>query len=198
VSVDQDGASPVRTGPVGLDRLGLARARAAAFVQTEAGFAQVTTIGRHGLPVGRTMSAFLVDDWSVELLQRGTHHRVAQLRRDPRVLVTWVGTPAEGAHNDRPHVFDLGLLVPRVVFVQGYAEPLDEEQTWAGYQAHSRELRTRGGTRAPERDRADVAAALVGFRVHPARVRLEGFGEAAESFGWDGPPSAPRHHEADG
>jgi hypothetical protein len=197
MTADQDGASPVLPGPVALDRLSQARARALAFVQTEAGFAQVTTIGRHGLPVGRTMTAFLADDWSVELLQRGTHYRVAQLRSDPRVLVTWVGTPTESAHNDRPHVFDLALLVPRVVFVQGYAEPLDAEQTWAGYQAHSRELRARGGTRAPERDRADVAAVLVGFRVQPARVRLEGFGEAAETFGWDGPPAPPRHDEAD-
>lgn len=177
---------------------GLERARASArqFVRSEAGFAQVTTLGRAGLPVGRTMTAFLDDDWSVELLQRGTHARVAQLRRDPGVLVAWVGSPADGAHNDRPHVFDLGQLVPRAVFVQGRAEPLDPDRVWAGYRHRSDTLRARGLTRAPDRDRHDVDATLVGFRVHPVRVRLEGFGEAAETYGWDGPPQDPRPEES--
>lgn len=169
--------------------LGRAQALALAFVRTEAGFAQVITIGRSGLPVGRTMSAFLADDWSVELLQRRTHHRVGQLLRDPRVLVTWVGSPAEGSTNEHPHVFDLGLLIPRAVFVQGNAEPLSEQQTWERYATHSSVLRAAGHHQAPQRSREDVADQLAGLRVQPARVRLEGFGKAAESFGWNCQPT---------
>ena len=177
------------------ERLDRARAQALCFVQAEAGFAQVTTIDRGGLPVCRTMSAFLAPDWSVDLIQRRQHRRVAQLRRDPRVLVTWVGTPAEGSVNDRPHVFDLGLLVPRVVFVRGSAEPLTEHQTWQRYAAHTAELRGRGNTRAPQRNRAEVGEQLIGLRVRPARVRLEGFGHAAKAFDWDCQPT-PRPNEA--
>mgnify|MGYP000580745422 CR=1 FL=1 len=57
-------------------QLGAARA-ALAFVHGEAGFAQVTTIDRYGFPVGRSMTAFLNDDWSVDLVQRRTHARLA-------------------------------------------------------------------------------------------------------------------------
>lgn len=173
-----------------------ARAQALTFVRAEAGFAQVTTIGRRGLPVGRTMSAFLGDDWSIELIQRRTHRRVEQLRRDPRVLVTWVGSPADGAANNHPHVFDLGLLVPRAVFVQGRAEPLGEQQTWDAYAAHSAALLAAGNDRAPTRTRDNVAEELAGLRVHPLRVRLEGFGDAAETFDWDCQPATPRDDEA--
>lgn len=168
--------------------IGRAQAQAVAFVRSEAGFAQLTTIGRRGLPVGRTMSAFLADDWSVELVQRRTHHRVGQLLRDPRVLITWVGSPAEGATNEHPHVFDLGLLVPRAVFVQGTAQPLSEQQTWDSYSTHSAALLAAGHNRAPARTRENVAAELAGLRVRPRRVRLEGFGAAAETFDWDCQP----------
>ncbi len=173
-----------------------ARALALSFVRTEARFAQVTTIGRRGLPVGRTMSAFLTDDWSVELIQRRTHHRVAQLLHDPRVLVTWVGPAAEGASNEHPHVFDLGLLVPRVIFVQGNVEHLSAQQTWDSYAAHSAGLRAAGNYRAPDRAPENVAKELVGFRVHPRRVRLEGFGVAAETFDWNCQPITSREDEA--
>ncbi len=181
---------------IGQGAIDRARTHALVFVRAEGGFAQVTTIGRRGQPVGRTMSAFLAEDWSVELVQRRTHRRVAQLLGDPRALVTWVGTPAEGAANDHPHVFDLGLLVPRAVFVQGNAEPLSEQQTWDSYAVHSAALLAAGNDRAPARSRENVAEELAGLRVYPRRVRLEGFGEAAESFDWDCQPTTSRDDEA--
>jgi len=74
-------------------------ARAESFVRAEAGFAQVTTLDAHGYPVSRSMTAFLADDFSVHLVQRRVHRRLEQLAADPRLLVTWVGSPAPGATN---------------------------------------------------------------------------------------------------
>ncbi|HEX5407067.1 MAG TPA: hypothetical protein VFX16_32730 [Pseudonocardiaceae bacterium] len=177
------------------DRLAAALAAAAEFVRTQAGFAQVTTLDAAGFPTARTVSAFLSGDWTVRLVQRDGHRRLGQLRRDPRLLVTWSGSPAASSVNESPAVFDLGLLIPRVVFVQGVAAEMDEAQTWATYRAHDQRLRDRGNTRAPVRDRANVAAELTGFTVRPRRVRLEGFGAGPEAFTWscevDSPP--PMH-----
>ena len=87
-----------------------ARAEASAleFLRTEAGFAQVTTLDRQGYPVTRSMTVFPATDWTIGLVQRATHRRLAQWRAVPRTLVTWVGDPAPGMTNERPHVFDLG------------------------------------------------------------------------------------------
>ena len=166
------------------DRLAGELAAAREFVTAEAGFAQVTTLNRAGFPTARTVSAFLAPDWSVQLVQRGIHRRLDQVRRDPHVLVTWTGTPAPGSRNEAPAVFDLGLLIPRVVFVQGLAEEMDEEETWATYAAQDRRLREHGHTGAPVRDRANAATELAGLRIRPVRVRLEGFGAGAEAFTW--------------
>ena len=70
------------------------------FVTEEAGFSQLTTTDAHGYPVTRTMTAFLLDDWSVATVQRRTHHRIAQWRRRPQTEVLWVGAPRDGATND--------------------------------------------------------------------------------------------------
>lgn len=176
-----------------------ARALALRFVRDEAGFAQVTTTDRDGFPVGRSMTAFLEDDFSVDLVQRRTHQRLRQLRRDPRVLVTWVGDPAPGASNERPHVFDIGRLPARAVFVRGTARFMDDEWTLACYRRQVEEQRSQGFTRAPLRDAAQVAADLVGVRVVPYRVRLEGFGEGAQSFDWTViPVEHPMHDTTQG
>jgi hypothetical protein len=90
-------------------------------VRSEAGFAQLTTLDRAGFPVARSMTAFLEDDWSVSLIQRRVHARIAQMQRNDHALVTWVGTPAPGATNERPHVFDIGRLPPRAVYLRGRA-----------------------------------------------------------------------------
>lgn len=164
--------------------LAAAQRAAMAFVLGEAGFAQVTTIDRHGFPVARTMTAFLEDDWSVSLVQRRGHRRLAQWRRDPATLVSWVGSPAPGATNERPHVFDLGLLPPRLVSVRGRAEFMPAEWTLRCYRQHLRAQRERGFTRAPVRTDEQVVEELAGVRIHPARVRLEGFGAEAQSFTW--------------
>jgi hypothetical protein len=164
--------------------LAQARTAAAAFVHREAGFAQVTTLDVRGFPVGRSMTAFLNEDWSVDLVQRRTHARLVQLRRNPRTLVTWVGSPAPGASNERPHVFDIGQLPPRVVFVRGTGSFMDDDWTIACYLRHVHVQRDRGFTRAPLRDAAQVAADLVGVHLTPHRVRLEGFGQGAQSFDW--------------
>jgi len=159
-------------------------ARAESFVRTEAGFAQVTTLDPHGYPVSRSMTAFLADDFSVDLVQRRVHRRIEQLATDPRLLVTWVGPPAPGATNERPHVFDVGRLPDRTVMVRGTAEVMDDEWTWQVYSRHRSEHLARGQDRAPSRDREQVAADLVGIRVHPYRIRLEGFADGAQSYDW--------------
>ncbi|MFZ5871354.1 MAG: hypothetical protein ACOYXW_12645 [Actinomycetota bacterium] len=169
----------------------LARAQEAAqrFVSGEAGFAQVTTLDRRGYPVTRTMTAFLGADWSVSLVQRRAHARLAQWARDPRTLVAWVGTPAPGATNERPHVFDIGQLPPRVVAVRGDAELQPDEWTVRVYREHLDAQRARGFTRAPVRTDDEAARDLAGVVVRPVRVRLEGFGEGAQSFTFD--PTKP-------
>lgn len=161
-----------------------ARAAAQQFVREQAGFAQVTTLDRRGLPVGRSMTAFLDRDWSVALVQRAGHARVAQLRRDPGALVVWVGTPAPGATNERPHVFDIGRLPPRAVFVRGRVAAMDDDWTERQYREQVGRQRAAGHTRAPLRSPEQVLADLVGFRLEPVRVRLEGFGVGAQSFDW--------------
>jgi hypothetical protein len=173
-------------------------ARAETFVWAEAGFAQVTTLDDHGYPVCRSMTAFLVDGFVVELVQRRVHRRLVQLAANPRLLVTWVGTPAPEATNERPHVFDLGRLPSRAVMVRGTGELMDDDWTWRVYARHHADHLARGQDGAPDRDRAQVAADLVGLRVDPYRVRLEGFGAGAQSFDWrvgrplDRPPHQDR------
>ena len=105
------------------------QSEAMTFVRDEAGFAQVFTIARSGHPVGRTMVAPLNSDWSVDLVQRNVHHRLGQLQRDPRVEIMWLGSPAAESINDRPHVYDFGLLIPRVVFLRGDATFMDDKTT---------------------------------------------------------------------
>jgi hypothetical protein len=166
-------------------------AAALAFVHEEAGFAQVTTIDRFGFPVGRSMTAFLNDDWSVDLVQRRSHARLAQLRREPRTLVTWVGSPAPGATNERPHVFDIGRLPPRAVYVRATARFMDDAETVACYSRHVARQRAQGFTRAPLRDAEQVRSDLAGVHLVPYRVRLEGFGTGAQSFDWTLSPPDP-------
>lgn len=154
------------------------------FLTDEAGFAQVYTINRDGFPVGRTMGAPIAPDWSVELVQRRTHRRLGQLRHNPRVEVMWCGQPAPDSVNDRPHVFDFGLLVPRVVFLRGFAQFMSDEWTIDRYRAISERYRSRGAGRAPARDEDQVRQDLVGIRVRPIQVRAEGFGAGAQSYTW--------------
>lgn len=155
------------------------------WVQQEAGFAQIATVNREGFPVTRTMGAFLNDDWSVDLVQRRIHRRLDQLRRNPRLEVVWVGSPAPGARNDHPHVFDFGWLAPRVVLIRGVAEFMDPEWTLRRFREETARLRELGnGVKAPERDDDEVRAELVGVHVVPVRVRAEGFGEDVQSFAW--------------
>lgn len=155
------------------------------FVRHEAGFAQLTTIDGRGYPVTRTMTAFLLDGWAVGTVQRRAHRRIGQWRQRPQTEVLWVGTPREGATNENPHVFDLGMLPPRVVSVRGDAEVMPEEWTEEVYRREVTAQRARGHARAPLRTASEVAAELVGVRIRPARVRLEGFGAGAQSFTFD-------------
>lgn len=156
------------------------------WVQREAGFAQLVTVNRAGFPVGRTLGAPVNDDWSVDLVQRGIHRRLPQLRRNPHVEIIWVGTPAPGSRNDHPAVFDYGWLVPRVVFLRARAEIMPADWTAARYGEQSAVLRARGaGTKAPLRSPGQAADDLVGVRLHPIRVRAEGFGAGAENVTWN-------------
>ncbi|MCU4186756.1 hypothetical protein K6U06_20495 [Acidiferrimicrobium sp. IK] len=155
------------------------------FVQTEAGFAQVYTINRDGFPVGRTMVAVLNDDWTVDLVQRSVHRRLVQIRRNPRMEVVWTGPPMPDSVNDRPHVYDFGLTIPRVVFVRGLAQMMTEEDLVATYERQTAVQRSKGLTKAPLRSASQVRGELVGVRVHPVQIRAEGFGAGATSFTWE-------------
>jgi hypothetical protein len=159
-----------------------AQRHALAFVSTEAGFAQLTTLDRNGYPVTRTMTAFLSDDWSVALVQRRSHERLHQWQTNPRTQVSWIGPPSPKASNERPHVFDLGLPPPRFVSIRGTAEFMSDSWTVARYHEHLAKQRAAGHTKAPMRTSEQVVTDLVGVLIRPVKVRLEGFGSGAESF----------------
>ena len=162
------------------------------FLREEAGFAQVVTVNAAGFPVGRTMGAPIADDWSVTLIQRNVHKRIGQLRRNPRLEIIWTGPPAPDSINDRPHVYDFGLAIPRVVFLRGLAEPLDPEETLAWFRRQTALHLARGQTKAPAFSDEQVRRELVGLHVRPLRVRAEGFGLGAQSFTWTIDPQADR------
>ena len=166
------------------DRAAAVARTALRWAQSDGGFAQVVTINAAGFPVTRTVGAILNDDWSVDLIQRGVHRRLDQLRRNPRLEAIWVGAPAPGSRNDHPAVFDFGRLVPRTVMVRGTAEFMDPAWTLRRYREESARLRARGFTKAPERDDDDVRDHLVGVHVCAIRVRAEGFGDGAQAFTW--------------
>jgi hypothetical protein len=154
------------------------------FLREEAGFAQVVTINRAGFPVARTMVAPIEEDWSVTLVQRSVHHRLGQLRRNPRLEIIWVSDPAPENVNDRPHVYDFGHNVPRVVFLRGIAEFLDADETIRRFRRQTARNLARGQTLAPERSDDNIREQLVGIHVRPIQVRAEGFGAGAQSFTW--------------
>lgn len=155
------------------------------WVQQEAGFAQLITVDQGGFPIGRTLGASVNVDWSIDLVQRGSHRRLDQLRRNPRVELIWVGTPSPGSRNDHPAVFDYGRLVPRVVFLRAEAELMPTSWTVARYTEQNARLRAHdGGTKAPDRTAEQVAADLAGVRLRPVRVRAEGFGDGAVAQSW--------------
>jgi len=181
VQVDDNERERLRSRVKSLDEV---QREVMTFLKEEAGFAQVYTINGEGFPVGRTMVAVINDDWSVTLVQRKVHRRLGQLRRDPHVEVAWVGLPAPDSINDRPHVYDFGLLVPRVVFVRGLARFMDEEEMVATFQRQTQIQRAKGLTGAPERTVENIKEELVGLRVAPTQVRAEGFATGAQSFTW--------------
>jgi len=160
------------------------------WLRFEAGFAQVYSINKAGYPVGRTMAAPVDDSFTVWMVQRKVHKRIGQWHRNPRTEVMWVGTPAPDSRNDHPHVYDLNLAIPRAVFIRGDAEFLDDDALVAAFERQSALHRSRGWTKAPLRDRANIVAELVGVKIRPLQVRVEGFGEGAASFTWTPDPIA--------
>lgn len=160
------------------------RGRVRRFLIEEASFAQVVTVNRDGFPVGRSMVAPVDEDWSVPLVQRKVHHRIAHWRRNPATEIIWQGSPHRDNRNLFPHVYDLCVQVPRVVFLRGTAEFMDDDELAACYEAQSEGSRRAGRNLAPERNRQQVLEELVGVRIRPVRVRAEGFANGPESFTW--------------
>jgi hypothetical protein len=158
--------------------------RVLAWLRTEAGFAQVYTVNKDGYPIGRTMAAPVDDAFTVWMVQRKVHKRIGQWRRNPRTEVMWIGAPAPDSRNDSPHVYDLNLAIPRAVFIRGDAEFLDDATTVEVFQRQTELHRARGWTKAPLRTPENIVAELVGVKIRPAQVRVEGFGEGAASFLW--------------
>jgi hypothetical protein len=164
--------------------LGDLQQRVLRWLRTEAGFAQVFTVNKLGYPVGRTMAAPIDDEFTVWLVQRKVHKRIGQWRRNPRTEVVWVGDPAPDSRNDSPHVYDLNLLVPRGVFLRGDAEFVDDATLIERFEHQTAIHRARGWTRAPGRTHDNIVAELVGVRIRPLQIRVEGFGDGAASFTW--------------
>ena len=154
------------------------------FLATEAGFAQVYTINRDGFPVGRTMVAVARPNWDVDLVQRRVHRRIGQMRRNPKAEVVWVGSPRPDSINDRPHVYDFGLQIPRVVFIRGDVRFMEDDELLATYEAQTEQQRSLGLTKAPLRTPSEVVEELIGTVIEAVQVRVEGFGSGARSYQW--------------
>lgn len=135
------------------------------------------------------MGAPVADDWSVTLVQRNTHKRLGQWKRNPNVEIIWTGTPTPGSRNETPHVYDFDWLAPRVVFLRGVVEFLSPEETVRRYNEETAKLRAKGNLKAPVRDAADVMAGLAGVLVRPLQVRAEGFTGSPMSFTWPVEPA---------
>ena len=163
--------------------------RVLTWLREEAGFAQLFTVNKAGYPVGRTMAAPIDDQFTIWTVQRKAHKRIGQWRRNPRTEVVWVGAPASDSRNDHPHVYDLNLLVPRAVFIRGDAEFLDDDTLVEVFERQTSLHRSRGWTKAPLRSRENICAELVGVKIRPLQVRVEGFGEGAASFTWQPEPT---------
>lgn len=172
-----------RDGDPGLS-LAQCQQRVRRFLADEASFAQVVTVNRAGFPVGRSMVAPVDDDWSVPLVQRSVHHRIGQWRRNPATEIIWQGSPRRDNRNLFPHVYDWCVQAPRVVFLRGTANFMDADELVEVFAAQSEKNRQAGRTLAPERDRDNVIAELVGVRVRPIQIRAEGFGNGPESVTW--------------
>jgi hypothetical protein len=160
------------------------QSRVLQWLRRDAGFAQVFSINKAGYPVGRTMAAPIDDSFTVWLVQRQVHKRMQHWQRNPRTEVVWVGTPAPGSRNDSPHVYDLNLLVPRAVFLRGDVEFLDASTLLDVFQKQTARHLANGWTKAPLRTPENIVAELVGVRIRPLQVRVEGFGDGAASFTW--------------
>ena len=130
------------------------------------------------------MVAPIQPDWSVVLVQRSVHKRLEQMKNNPHVEIVWVGTSVPGSVNDRPHVYDFGLLIPRVVFLRGLAEFMDEQAAAEAFQSQTIIQRAKGLTSAPMRSIENIKEELVGVRIVASQIRAEGFGTGAESFTW--------------
>ena len=154
------------------------------FLATEAGFAQVYTINRDGFPVGRTMVAVARPNWDVDLVQRRVHRRIGQMRRNPKAEVVWVGSPRPDSINDRPHVYDFGLQIPRVVFIRGDVRFMEDDELLATYKAQTEHQRSLGLTKAPLRTPSEVVEELIGTVIEAVQGRVEGFGSGARSYQW--------------
>jgi hypothetical protein len=154
------------------------------WLHTEAGFAQVYTVNQAGYPLGLTMAAPVDDEFTVWLVQRKVHKRIDRWRRNPKTEVVWMGAPAPGSRNDSPHTYDLNLAIPRGVFIRGDAEFLDDATLVERFQQQTALHRSRGWTKAPERTVENIVSELVGVRIRPLQVRVEGFGDGAASFTW--------------
>ncbi len=154
------------------------------WLRDEAGFAQVVSINRDGFPVGRSTVAPIADDWSVELVQRVVHKRLNQWRRNPKTEVIWSGPPKRGNRNLAPHVYDLWVQAPRVVFLRGLAEFMSDDELVESYERQTGINRAEGRVLAPLRDRERILAELVGVRIRPLQVRAEGFGDGPAAYTW--------------
>jgi hypothetical protein len=160
------------------------RRRVRRFLDQEATFAQVVTINHRDEPAARTMVAMVDDDWTVPLVQRNVHHRISQWRRNPATQIIWSGPPHRDNRNLAPHVYDLCVQVPRVVFLRGDAVFMTDEELLRQYRAMDDASRAAGRTLAPRLDDGAVVAELVGVRVRSTQVRAEGFAQGPESWTW--------------
>jgi general stress protein 26 len=142
------------------------------WLQTKAGFAQVYTINKDGFPTGRTMGAPVNDDWSVDLIQGNQgYDRVNQVRQNPKLEILWIDTRSD-------------QVVPKAVFLRGVGEVYEGDRVIEEYDRRWALNQQRGRARGEKRPADEVRRTLIGIKVRPERIRVEGFGEGSEVFIW--------------
>jgi hypothetical protein len=142
-----------------------------AWLDTFAGFCQVFTINRDGFPTGRTMGGPINADWSVDLIQGQTgFDRVNQVRANNRLELLWIDTAER---------------VPKAVFLRGTGEIYEGDRVVDEYNRRMERNASRGRPAAHVLSADEVKATLIGIKVTPVRIRVEGFGERSEVYAWN-------------
>ncbi len=149
---------------MGYPSLDAAKAEALAFCQFPPRTARFVTRTRSGVLRGRSVTAGIRPDWTVEILTPKEYRRTDQVRANPEVMLIWDDAPST----------DFGAPT-RVVYASGRCTVLEgpEVERWFERARHEN---PRIANRTPEY----AAAAWYVLRVEIGQVRMEGFAAPGE------------------